>query len=134
MAVKVRSRQYFFRYYTVTLSKVVFLRRSSSVKGRLPSKVVFRQRSSFVKGHLPSPSKVIFCQRSSSVKSHLPVHCYYSCLVSESSNYKLGCLDKVLVLKFVLKPRYQVQNGSWPNHKKDRLCLIKSWSRGGQAY
>ena len=34
----------------------------------------------------------------------------------------LGCLDKVLVLKFVLKPthppRYRVQDGSWPNHKK----------------
>ena len=27
----------------------------------------------------------------------------YSCLVSESSNYKLGRLDKVLVLKFALK-------------------------------
>ena len=41
---------------------------------------------------------------------------------SESSNYKLGRLDKVLVLKFVLtwtnRPRYRVQDGSWPNHKK----------------
>ena len=40
---------------------------------------------------------------------------------SESSNYKLGRLDKVLVLKFVLtrtnRPRYRVQDGSWPNHK-----------------
>ena len=40
---------------------------------------------------------------------------------SESSNYKLERLDKVLVSKFVLtdmdRPRYRVQDGSWPNHK-----------------
>ena len=40
---------------------------------------------------------------------------------SESSNYKLGRLDKVLVLKFLLtqtdRPRYPVQDGSWLNHK-----------------
>ena len=120
-------------------SKVIFRQRSFSIKGHLPSKVILRQRLSFVNGCLLTKfvfrqrsssvkdcflSKVIFCQRSSSIKSHLPVHCCYSCLVSESSKYKLGCLDKVLVLKFVLKPsnqpRYRVQDGSWPNHKSGR--------------
>ena len=49
---------------------------------------------------------------------------------SESSNYKLGRLDKVLVLKFVLtqtdrqtdQPRYRVQDGLWPNHKNTSLA------------
>ena len=43
---------------------VVFHRRSSSIKGCLPSKVVFHERSSSVKGCLLS--KVIFHRRSSS--------------------------------------------------------------------
>ena len=48
---------------------------------------------------------------------------------SESSNYKLGRLDKVIVLKFVLtrtnQPRYRVQDGSWPNHKNKLSDDIK---------
>ena len=47
---------------------------------------------------------------------------------SESSNYKLGRLDKVLVWKFVLKPisqpRYRVQDGSWPNHKNPMISSV----------
>ena len=46
-------------------SRVVFLQRSSFVKGCLPSKFVFRHRLSPAKGCLPS--KVVFRQRSSSV-------------------------------------------------------------------
>ena len=46
---------------------------------------------------------------------------------SESSNYKLGRLDKVHGLKFVLtrmdQPRYRVQDGLWPNHKKQTKLL-----------
>ena len=71
-------------------SKVVFHQRSSSVKGHLPSKVIFRQRSSFVRGHLLS--KDVFCLRSSSVQ--LPPSCPRATPRSESSNYKLGRLDK----------------------------------------
>ena len=106
-------------------SKVVFHQRSYSVKGHLPSKVIFRQRLSSVKGRLPS--NVVLRQRSSSVKGRPPVHWLwlYSCLVSESSNYKLGRLDKVLVLQFALtatsQPRYRFQDGSWPNHKKHNI-------------
>ena len=55
VAVKVRSRNYFFQ---VTLSKVVFHQRLSSVKGCLPSKVVFLQGSSSIKG--PLLSKLLF--------------------------------------------------------------------------
>ena len=55
----------------VSRQNFLFRQSSSSIKGRLPSKVVFRQRSFSVKGRLPS--KVVFCQRSSySVKGHLP--------------------------------------------------------------
>ena len=69
MAVKVRSRKFFFQviYYTPyrksssvkcvfsqRSSWVVFRQRSSSAKGRLPSKIVSRQRSSSIKGCLLS--------------------------------------------------------------------------------
>ena len=97
-------------------SKVVFCQRSSSVKCRLPSKVVFCQRSSSIKCLLPS--KVVFRQHLlTAMPTLMPiylfyswlscahclccvytctVHCLwlYSCLVSESSNYELGRLDK----------------------------------------
>ena len=46
--------------------KDVFHRRSSSIKGHLPSKVVFHRRSSSIKGRLPS--MYVFHQRSSSYK------------------------------------------------------------------
>ena len=74
-------------------SKVVFHHWSSSIEGRLPSKVVFHWRSSFVKGCLPS--KVVVHQRLSFIKGYLPVHWLwlYTCLISESSNSKLGRLD-----------------------------------------
>ena len=43
----------------------------------------------------------------------------------------LGRLDKVLVLKFVLKPIkqpiYRVQYGSWPNHKNLSNGVKKIW-------
>ena len=91
-------------------SKVVFHQRSPSVKGCLLSKVVFRQRSSSVKGLLPS--KVAFHQRSSSVKGHLLSEVVFrptaprlppSYPRSESSNYKLGRLDKkIFVIFFVI--------------------------------
>ena len=98
-------------------SKVVSRLRSSSIKVRPPSKVVFHQRSSSIK-RLSSikgrvPSKVVFHQRSSFIKGRLPSKIIFHCMMhdawwdpscrSESSNYKLGPLDKVLVLKFVLK-------------------------------
>ena len=76
VAVKVRSRKYFFQviYHTPYW-------RSSSIKGRLPSKVVFHQSSSSINGCMPSkvvfyqrclPSKVVFHPRSSSIKGCLP--------------------------------------------------------------
>ena len=116
-------------------SKVIFHKRSSSIKGRIPSKVIFRQRSSSVKGPLPSkvvfrqrsysfkgrlPSKVVFHQRLSSVKGRLPSNVFFRqrsssskltvtliCLVRESSNYKLGRLEKTATSQ----PRYLVQDG-----------------------
>ena len=48
-------------------------RRSSSIKGHLPSKAVFHQRWSSIKGRLRSSSiKVVFPLRSSSLKGRLP--------------------------------------------------------------
>ena len=54
----------------ISLLKLVFLQRSSSIEGRLLLKLVFCERLSSVKSRLPS--KIIFCQRSSSVKIRLP--------------------------------------------------------------
>ena len=78
-------------------SKVIFIGRSSCMEGCLPSKVVFHRRSSSIKGRLPS--KVVFHQRQSSIKGRLPSRHISSChnnpsSRSESSNYKLGRLDK----------------------------------------
>ena len=48
-------------------------RRSSSIKGHLPSKAVFHQRWSSIKGRLRSSSiKVVFPLRSSSLEGRLP--------------------------------------------------------------
>ena len=50
---------------------------------------------------------------------------------SESSNYKLVPLDKVLVLKFVLtrtdRTRYRGQDGSWPNHNKQNCTRLNKY-------
>ena len=54
----------------VSRQNFLFRQSSSSIKGRLPSKIVFHQRASPVKGHLLS--KIIFRQRPSSVKGRLP--------------------------------------------------------------
>ena len=95
-----------FRYYTVTLSKVVFLQRSSSVKGHLPWKVVFRERLSSVKGRLQW--KVVFRERSSSAKGFL----LSKDVFPERSSSVKGCLlskvvfrhrsSSVLVVSYVL--------------------------------
>ena len=46
---------------------------------------------------------------------------------SESSNYKLGRLDKVACFEMCVEtnqPRYRVQDGSWPNHKKESILSL----------
>ena len=95
MAVKVRNRKRFFSGNILyTLSMVVFHRRSSSVKGCLPSKVVFHQMSSSIKGRLPS--KVIFHRRSSSIRGRLPFEVVFH---QWSSSIK-GCLSSKAIFLF----------------------------------
>ena len=55
----------------LTISNVVFHRRSSYIKGRLPSKVFFHRKLSSIEGHLPA--KVIFHRRWSSIEGCLPL-------------------------------------------------------------
>ena len=69
----------------------MFWEQSSSIEGYLPSTVVFHQRSSSVKGRLPS--KVVFLQRT---------NCVETCFETKGP---------------INQPRYQIQDGLWPNNK-----------------
>ena len=122
-------------------SKVVFRQRSTSVKGRLPSKVVFCQMSSSIKGHLPlkvvfrqrlSSKKVVFHQRASSIKVCLPskfvFHQSLSSILtrcgSESSNYKLGRLDKNAAKWSVQRSRNKVWHHGSKSHNLSLLTPL----------
>ena len=92
---------------TISVSKIVFYQRLSSIIGRLPSKVIFHHRSSSIKSCLPSrvvfhlwcpPSKVIFPHRSSSIKG---------CLTS-----KVICFQKLSSSKVIL---HQISSSSKVN-------------------
>ena len=53
---------------------------------------------------------------------------------SESSNNKLGRLDKVACFEICVEtdqPRYRVQDGSWPNHKKVS-CRLNIYAKSYQ--
>ena len=94
------------------LSKVVFCRRSSFIKGRLlssrlPPKVIFHRGSSSMEGCLPLntssikgrlPSKVVFYRRSSFIKGRLSSKVVFH---QRSSSIKLSFIEGCLPLKGV---------------------------------
>ena len=88
LPMKVIFHQNSFSIEGCLASKVVFYRSLSSSESCLPFKVVFHRRLSSIKGRLPS--KDVIHRSSLSIEGR---HNNPSCR-SESSNYKLGHLDK----------------------------------------